>query len=825
MPYDPKDEAAATARGVRQSVLEVIQATRGLTNNDVAEMPEGKLRGLLFKLDIPDRPRLRAEFLRLQQVDESGQIPRGARQTALRQLRSMRRRVGTARGSVAGVPCGRKVVPAALAGPPVLPAGAGIGAGAAAAWVPLGPGNIGGRTRAIVVHPTVPDTIWVASAGGGVWRTTDAGLSWSPVDDRMANLAATCLAMDPTKPDVIYAGTGEGFNNVDALRGAGVFQTRDGLTWSQITATRTYEYVNRLAVSPDGKLLLAATRQGVFRSQDAARATWTAVLSGVDVADVKFHPTDPKRAVAGGTRNGTAYYSSDGGKTWASASSATPWNGRVELAYAVKDPLTVYASVEMDTGEVWRSRDGGKTYTRRKTLNSDGGGPANYLGDQGWYDNAIWAGDPKNANLVLVGGIDLWRSTDGGNKLTRISDWRSDKSPHSDHHAIVSHPGYDGAANKIVFFGNDGGVYRADDVSTAGGGPKKEQGWTSLVNGYAVTQFFGGAGNPATGTIIGGAQDNGTLAYTPAAGANGWKEILGGDGGYVAADPTDPNIFYTEYVYLDVYRNDDGATSSGQFWEKYISGRFWNQALNGGQGDWDWKALPYHIPDARLNQALFIAPFVLDPNEPQRLLAGGRSLWRTDDAKSPNTDTKGPSWRSIKPPAGGSPISAIAVARGDSKNVWVGHQDGTVYRSSNATAAAPSWTFVSNTGPKPLPAGRFCTRIVIDPSKHKVVYVMFGGYTAQNLWKTSDGGATWADIGSKLPAAPVRSLAIHPRKSDFLYAGSEVGVFTSEDGGVKWSPTNEGPTNCAVFEFFWMNETLVCVTHGRGMFQIDLTGA
>jgi hypothetical protein len=151
--------------------------------------------------------------------------------------------------------------------------------------------------------------------------------------------------------------------------------------------------------------------------------------------------------------------------------------------------------------------------------------------------------------------------------------------------------------------------------------------------------------------------------------------------------------------------------------------------------------------------------------------------------------------------------------------------NGEVYKSANATHDAPSWELIGEAGQKPLPRGRYCTRIVIDPKNHNVVYVTFGGYWRANVWKTTNGGKDWTDIGISLPEAPVRGLAIHPRNSEFLYVGTGVGVFTSEDAGESWSPTNEGPTNCPIFDFFWMNETLVCVTYGRGMFQIDLSGA
>jgi hypothetical protein len=662
--------------------------------------------------------------------------------------------------------------------------------------------------------------MWAGSVGGGVWRTDDAGSTWLPVDDFMANLAVTCMVMDPTNPDVIYAGTGEGFSNLDAIRGGGIFRTIDGSTWQQLPASTgtTFQNITRLAISKNGRFLLAATTRGLMRSTDKARATWTSVLPA-SIADVKFHPTLSTHAVAGSLNDGNAYYSTDSGKTWKTATHNGTWTGRVELAYSVKNPSLVYASVQMNAGEIWRSTNGGKSYSVRDTLTIDGR-PALYLGDQGWYDNVIWAGDPTDENLIIVGGVDLWRSTDGGNRLIDISSWWDPRSAHADQHAIVSHPAYNGTTNRTVFFGNDGGMYRADDVTTVGNDADvpRIQGWTELNNTYGVTQFYGCAGNATSGVIIGGAQDNGTLCFKPAAGSEGWISIFGGDGGWCAADPGDPNVFYGEYVFLNIHRNTDGGTTDDTAGNRYISGQFWNPA----RGEWDWKSAPFRIPDAMNRNALFIAPFILDPNNSNRILAGGVSLWRTDDAKTPNTNTKGPKWVSIKGSAG-SRISAIAVAKGNSDIIWVGHEDGSVFRTANGTASAPLWIRVDGVGPKPLAVRRYCTRVAIDPKNPQNVYAAFGGYSSGNVWRTTDGGANWTNVGAALPAAPIRAVTIHPRKPAFIYLGTEVGVFASEDSGATWSPTNEGPTNCSVDDFAWMGETLICATHGRGIFTIDLS--
>jgi len=804
---DQSDEQIAESTGLTAGQVQQLKAARGFSAATLTRLPQPVVRRAVRRLEYPDLPRLRAAFRLRQSRDEHGVVPPNALGRALRQLRSTRAKVA-AKPRVAGIPSGRTVDVRALMAPPPT---AGLHPDHSG-WISLGPGNIGGRTRSIVIHPTTPNTMWAGSVGGGVWRTDDGGGSWNPVDDFMANLAVSCMAMDPSNSKVIYAGTGEGFFNVDAIRGAGIFRTTDGATWKQLSATATADFraVNRLAVSKNGKTVLAATPTGIFRSIDTARATWTHTLTD-GIADIKFHPTSTLKAVAGGLDNGRAYYSTNGGKTWKVASSAGPWSGRVELTYAAHDPAIVYASVQLTSGEIWRSSDGGKTYTR-KTGRGPDGEPANYLGDQGWYDNVVWAGDPTNAELVIAGGIDLWKSTDGGDTLVDISTWWDPRSAHADQHCIVTHPGFNGTSNKSVFFGNDGGIFKTVDVYVVGADatPPRIRGWSELDNTYGVTQFYGAAGNPTTGAIIGGAQDNGTLRYTSAGGTEKWTEMFGGDGGWCAADPSDPNVFYGEYVYLNICRSTDGGATAD-----YISGQYWNGH------DWLWKAVPYRIPDAKSNQALFIAPFILDPNNPSRLLAGGVSLWRTSNAKTANTDTTGPAWAPVKPSIG-SRISAITVAVSQSDIIWVGHEKGEVYKTTNGTTTSPAWQKVDHVGSSPLSVSRYCTSITIDPKAISTVYVTYGGYTKGNVWKTTDGGQKWKNIGDVLPEAPVRALAIHPKNSKFLYLGTEVGLFSSEDAGTTWSPANEGPTNCSVDSLFWMGTTLVCATHGRGMFKINL---
>jgi photosystem II stability/assembly factor-like uncharacterized protein len=812
------DAELARSRNIRVEQVRELRLSRGTTNDTLEVLPDGALRRAIQRLAYPDRPALRDEFRALQTLAEDATPPSMLAVESAVNARDLGLPADGA--TIAGLPTG------------TAEATGSAGIGPAASWEWLGPGNIGGRTRGIVVDPGQPARMWAASAGGGVWHTGDGGTTWATVGDFLGNLACSCLvlepAMAPAAHPTIYVGTGEGFGNVDAIAGNGIFTSTDGTTWRVLAATQTpdFRFINRVASS--GGVLLAATTTGIFRSSDPDRVVWTKVLDG-RVADVKFDPRDNGRAVAGGARGGEVWLSTDGGQTWSPAGHGGFWLGRVELAYATGNPDIVYASVQMANGEIWRSVDGGATYVPRRTRTATGAA-APYLGDQGWYANAIWAGDPTDPNLVVVGGVNLWRSTDGGDVLAEISTWSAHPdSAHADQHAIVAHPDYDGAGNRTVFFGNDGGVCVAADLDAVGreDTPPYTQGWTELANAFGATQFYGGAGNPTSGMIIGGAQDNGTLRYHPAQGTERWTTIFGGDGGWCAADPTDPDFCYGEYTFLNIHRNTDGGTTEDERGDRYISGQFFNF----DEREWDWKPIPHRIPDAkpvlgRPMQALFIAPFLLDPNEPNRILAGGRSLWRTNDARTPNTDATGPTWASIKDPLGapndrGLEISALAIAAGDSDTVWAGHVNGAVFRTADATAASPTWLPVTSAT---FPPRRYCACITVDPVDKRVVYVAFAAYARPNLWRTRDGGATWTDVSATLPAAPVRAVAVHPRRTTFVYAGTEVGLFASEDGGATWTPTNQGPANCSVDDLFWMGEDLVSVTHGRGMFRIDLSG-
>ncbi len=528
-------------------------------------------------------------------------------------------------------------------------------------WTFAGPSNVGGRIRTIL--PIIgTNTVFIGSVSGGLWKTTNCcstSTTWSSIDDWMANIGISSLIVDPTNANVMYAGTGEIHGS--GFRGAGVFKSTDGGDhWTQLSSTNNSDwyYVNRLAISPNGANLLAATGSGLYHSTDGG-ATWTQRVT-TSWRDVRFDPTNSNNAVAGAV--GYAWYTTGGGASgsWAAATFNPAISGRVELAYSPSNSSIVYASVNQNNGDVYQSTDGGHSYTRVNTGQQ-------LLATQGDYDNAIWV-KPNDPNFVVVAGVDMYKSTDGGSTFTQIAKWsnswhyKDPPSPHADHHALVSIPG----SNLAMLNGNDGGIYYTADVTTAGTNADYNLGWVYMNNNLGITQFYGVAGNN-NGVLIGGAQDNGATLYTPAGGANAWTYFSGGDGGKSAADPTNPNYLYNEYIFGQIYGSSDGGATSTTIYGSYYNG-----------SAFVCRDAPYRIDDACNKQGSFIAPILLDPNNANRLFVGDLSLWVTNDARTPsvwNSATSGPQWTAIKPSID-SGINAIAVAPSDSNVIWVGYKNG-----------------------------------------------------------------------------------------------------------------------------------------------------
>ncbi len=710
-------------------------------------------------------------------------------------------------------------------------------------WVPLGPGNIGGRTRAFIVHPTNPNVMYAAGVAGGVWKSTNGGGTWVPLTDLIANLSVASLAMDPKNPEILYAGTGEGFGNFDSNRGAGIFKTTDGgANWTRLSASVTadFYYVNDLVISPnDSQRIYAATRTGVWRSLDAG-ATWTKVFTALerygclDMVIRTDRQTDYLFVSAGSFTQASIYRN-------VQAESSNDWTevltevemGRTSLALAPSNQNIIYAasaSINLDRWNalhaVFRSNNSGDPGTWIAPRRHDGIADLNtalftnayilfsqrcrnYEGEsysQGWYDNVI-AVDPVDPERVWVGGIDLFRSDDGGVNWGLASYWwqpeNNEKFAHADHHVIAFHPQYNGTTNQTMFVANDGGVQRTEvaRAATAKGDraacdPALSQvKWKSLNNNYGVTQFYHGTVYPNGTSYLGGTQDNGTQFGADALGVNGWYDIYGGDGGYVAVDPNNTNTVYGEYIYLSLFK----TSNNGSLWRTATTG------ITEGSDNF-----------------LFIAPFTMDPAVARRLWIGGRTLWRTKD--------KAEFWTAASTQLVSS-VSAIGVSPKDGNRVLAGVESGQIYRSNQAltTDAATTWQSVR-------PRFGYVSWLTWDPVDPNVAYATYssfnGSATDKHVYKSTDAGLTWTGIDgtgtSGIPDIPVHCLLVDPRKTNVLYVGTDLGVFVSTDGGANWLVENTGFAN-VVTESLSFNSSnglshLYAFTHGRGAYKVRLSG-
>ncbi len=698
-------------------------------------------------------------------------------------------------------------------------------------WTSLGPGNIGGRTRGLLIHPTSPSIMYAAGVAGGVWKSTNGGGVWQPLTDLLGNLAISCLAFDPNDPNIIYAGTGEGFYNSNAIRGAGIMKSTDaGASWQQIVSTSTsdFYYVNDLVISKTNtQHLYAATRMGIRRSLDGG-ATWTAVLNYLDgcfdLAIRTDQATDYIFAACGTFSGAEIFRNTDAGGAgvWTSVQKETGM-GRTSLAIASSNQNVVYAlSANTLSGTfrdglfaVFRSTNSGDAGTwiaqvrnnnplKLNTIlltnplgsfRSECGLGANSFSNQGWYDNVI-AVDPLDANRVWAGGIDLFRSDDGGLNWGIASYWWPEKNvpqyAHADQHAIVFHPNYNGTTNKQMFVGNDGGIFRTDDArafviagvtapcNPAASGVR----WTSLNNNYGVTQFYHGAVFPDGKSYFGGTQDNGTLLGSDTAGANGWREIYGGDGGYVAIDPTTPNAIFISTPFGRFRKSTDGGLTFG--------------------------AARLGIQDVT---PLFITPLTQDTSNSQVLWTGAQKLWRTTNGGGNWVQVNG-----IFAVDSTNLISAIAVAPTDSTRVVIGRSFGWVHTITDALSSA-------NYQPA-IPRNGFVSWVTFDPINKNTVYATYSTFGGKHIYRSLDGGINWNSIDANLPDIPVHCLLVDPKDSNRLFSGTDLGVFVSTDGGMNWAVENTGFANAPV-ESLAINsaggtDTLYAFTHGRGVWRISL---
>ncbi|MCY7346426.1 MAG: hypothetical protein LH614_09435, partial [Pyrinomonadaceae bacterium] len=712
-----------------------------------------------------------------------------------------------------------------------------------AAWNPIGPAPIpngqttgistpvSGRTIAIAVHPTNPNIVYVGTAQGGLYRTTDGGTNWIPLMDNALSLAIGAVTIAPSQPETIYVGTGEPNFSNDSFFGVGIYRI-DNASSASPTVTGplnrnaanadvfTGASISKIVVSPTDPATIFATTSfglggigssfptsipslGLFRSTNAtataptfARMTIPGTANFLNFTDVVMEPGNANRLVmATGDPFGVG---GNGIYLTTNALAATPTftlsqslatSDRTELAISkVGATVTVYAASGFNGGTVLRSIDGGASFTQ--TIDN------NFCGGQCFYDVAI-AVDPTNANNVFLGGdpsLIFASSTNGGTSFTR-----SEQGLHADSHAITVAP----SLPTTVYFGSDGGIYKSINSGAN---------WTVLNNTqFSATQFMSIAVHPTDPNFtIGGTQDNGTNFYRPNA---TWNRADFGDGGYAlidqnAADTTNVRMYHT-------YFNNGGLQGYSTV----------STTASASDGNWTFRGCQGAGTTTNGitcgGAVLFYAPLEQGPGNPNSIYYGTDRLYRSTDAGLTHTVV------SQNPITSSVPISAIGISPQNDNVRIVGQSNGGIWGTTTGS------TTLTNLDAGNAVPNQFVARAVIDPNNVNTAYVSLAGFGVAGVWRTTNlnsGSPTWSNIsgsgGTALPQVPVSAFLVDPTNSNTLYAGTDIGVYSSSDGGASWTPFGTGLPRVAVFDMaITANRTLRIATHGRGMWEMSLNTA
>ncbi len=667
----------------------------------------------------------------------------------------------------------------------------------AAKWQLAGPTNIGGRCTALVCDPTSADHIWIGAAGGGVWKSTDAGRSWRLKWRSRTPLEIGSLAIDSANPKTLYCGTGEANLSADSYPGDGIYRSTNGGTtwkpWARSATTGLPRRVGVIAVDPFdrnhvlvggigyGRVSSDNDFGGLYVTRDSG-ATWQreTFISANNYwcHSIAFDPRTAGTIFSTFTGPGVSsgiYRSTNAGVSWTQLKTGLPPTdriGRTTVAIAPSNPRILYAiSAEMASGGadrvlgVFKSNNGGNSWSNLA---------GNHFGSEGQmsYGNAI-AVNPQNPDHVICGGVDLHVTTDGGSTWRVASHWDADRGTpsyaHADHHALVMPP----AAPGRIYSANDGGM----DTSEDGG-----KHWQNRSAGLAVTMFYDiDVAQTDPRVYGGGAQDNGTL-ITNTGQPDGFFELLGGDGGWMVIDPNDAGHVYASFQFGGMYRFRNGSAR---------------------------KVSPPFKPED--SAGIWMVYITIDPNQSNVVYTGNQRVYRTKN--------DGISWDALTPVLDGSPISAIEVAGANSNVIYVGTEDGGFFRSLDAGS---NWS-ADLAGPT-LP-GVMITRIETSPGDARDVYVTVANFGNSHVFHSADAGSTWTDIdGGKLPDAPHHALLIRPDAPKELYVCGDAGVYLTNDAGLTWQNLTANLPNVMVVDLVYQTATkaLVAATYGRSVWRLTL---
>jgi hypothetical protein len=675
-------------------------------------------------------------------------------------------------------------------------------------WAERGSNNVGGRTRGLIYdrNDATGRKVWAGGVAGGLWFTNDITVAtpiWTKVNDFQANLAITTIAQRPGTPLTIYAGTGEGWFNIDAVRGLGIWKTTNGgTTWTQLASTNnsTFHYVQKVVVTT-GDTVFACTSNGGLQRSVNGGTTWTTVLgnsvggsTSARAADVEI-ASDGRIYCSMGIFNADGIYrSADRGATWTKIYTSAADEFRIELACAPNTAATVFAMLHNGNTnglkKLMRSSNANAatpTWTNftNPTWCDQGVNSTDFTRGQAWYD-AILAVDPANVNTVYAGGVDIMRTTNGGTNWSQLTRWSTAGCAalpviHADIHAIVFKPG----SSTEFLAGTDGGIYRTTNSGTA---------FTARNIGYNVTQFYGVAMHPTlTNFFLAGAQDNGTQRFN-AAGLNNTVDVAGGDGSFCHIDQDNGNIQITSYTFNNYRVSTDGGTT----W----ANRFF---ANTGQ---------------------FINPSDLD-NTGNVLYAGAPA---GQYFRWPNPATAASASYVTIANFGGRPVTHVLVSTRVANRVYFGCDDGRVVRVDNANAATPTSKIIKAAG------GGVISAVAIDPNSatEDHILVTSSSYGVTQVQETLNANSavtpTWASQDGDLPDMPVRWVIFDPRNSDWAIIATELGVWSTDNlnGALTdWEPTNTNLANVRTdhLQYRASDRVLAAATHGRGLYTATIPAA
>jgi len=672
-------------------------------------------------------------------------------------------------------------------------------------WKTLGSKNYGGRSRAVLVdlNDATGKTVFVGSVGGGLWKTTDitaAAPNWVPINDLFGNLAISSIAQDPTNPQVMYFGTGEGYGNSDAIRGIGIWKSTDGgNTWNQLFSTNnsSFYYNFKVMVSSTG-VLFTCTTTGVYRSTNGG-TNFTKVLgTGMGIIGTNSNTSYDIEEAANGTLyatlrgvessglSGSIHKSTDGGVTWGAALTLPISADRIEIATAPSNANYIYALVELGSqvNGILLSTNGGTSFaTLSEPDDADTGIPAtDFSRGQAWYDLTI-AVAPSDPNTVFVGGVDLFKTSDAGATWTQVSHWYGGfgyQNVHADQHNIIFAPG----SSQIAYFVNDGAIYRTTNALEV------MPTIISKETNYNTLQFYSCAMHPTATSyqFLAGAQDNGTHRFTQLTFAN-TNEATGGDGAFCHIDQNEPQYWFSSYVYNNYYRSSDGGSSfPGSASYGSSTGRFINPT------DYD-----------DINNKMYCA------------LSTSGTTYTYLRWDNPQT---GSTFAAVTCPGLNGHVSAVKVSPNTAHRVFFGTSNGNVVMVDNANTATPTATII-NSGSGMSSSYISCVEVQNGDDNH--LLVTFSNYGLNSVWETTNGGVSWQSVEGNLPDMPVRWALFHPTNNDQALIATELGVWTTDNlsgTATVWGASNNGLANVRVdmLQSRTSDNLIIAATHGRGLY-------